>query len=78
MIRSSLIVLGSVIALSLGFAPGMAEAAGDIQLECWDRTGQPIAITPSHQYCRMHTFVVSSCASSRRLKSDVGGEFRMS
>ena len=45
MIRSSLIVLGSVIALSLGFAPGKAEAAGDIQLDCWDRTDQPITIT---------------------------------
>jgi hypothetical protein len=37
--------MGFVFALSLGFAPGKTEAAGDIQLECWDFEDQPARIT---------------------------------
>lgn len=55
MIRSSLIAL--VIALSLGFAPQKAEAAGDIQLECW--TGLPPGAGPTHTVgCTLSWFPV--------------------
>src|SRR5690606_28667781 len=73
MIRSNLIVLGFVIALSLGFGPGKAVAAGDIQLHCWDRTDQPITIIRpvSTVGCTLSWFPVPPAQGASRVMWEV-------
>lgn len=66
MIRSSLIVLGFVIALPLGFVPEKVEAAGDIQLDCW--SDLPPGIGPIHTVgCTLSWFPVPPAQGAQRV-----------